>query len=50
MKARLLAIAEGRREDWRRTSEATKVVLIIVALLFLAWAAFAVWFWTGFQL
>ena len=49
MKARLLAIAEGWREDWRRTSEATKVVLIIIALLFLAWVAFATWFWSGFE-
>ncbi len=49
MKARLLAMAEGWREDWRRTSGATKVVLTIIALLFMAWAAFATWFWIGFD-
>ncbi len=49
VKARLLTMAEGWREDWRRTSEATKVVLIIIGLLFLAWVTFATWFWIGWS-
>ena len=49
MNARLLAMAEGWREDWRLTDEATKVVLIIIALPFAAWVAFATWFWIAFE-
>ncbi|MCA1705557.1 MAG: hypothetical protein LC808_20780 [Actinobacteria bacterium] len=49
MKARLVAIAEGWRKDWQRTRETTKVLLILIAMLVLAWVAFATWFWIGFE-
>jgi hypothetical protein len=49
VKARMLAMVHAWRDDWRRTKEGTKVVLIIVAMLFLAWAAFAIWLWIGFR-
>lgn len=41
-------MAEGWRDDWRRTGAATKVVLVVIASLFVAWAAFATWLWIAF--
>ena len=46
VKARLLAVAQAWREDWRATREATKVIVIILAAVFVAWTVFALWFMT----
>jgi hypothetical protein len=45
VKGRLLAVVQ----DWRATREGTKVILIILAAVFLAWAAFVLWFWMTFE-
>lgn len=45
----LIALVRGWQEDWRITRGATKVVLAVVSVTFLAFAAFAIWFWTGFR-
>ena len=44
MRGRLLAIVEACREDWRLTRGGTKVVLILLPALVVAWLAFAIWF------
>ncbi len=49
VKARLLAVVQAWREDWRATREGTKVILIILAAVFLAWAAFVLWFSMTFE-
>lgn len=32
------------REDWRAKSEGTKLMVVLLAAMFVAWAAFALWF------
>ena len=49
VKARLLAVAQAWREDWRATREGTKVIVIILAAVFIAWTVFAIWFWMAFD-
>ena len=49
MKARLLAVAQAWRDDWRATRGGTKVIVIILAAVVLAWTVFAVWFWMTFD-
>lgn len=49
MRAHLLALAKGWRETWRATGEVTKVVVMLLVGLVLAWAAFAIWFALTFQ-
>lgn len=49
MKARLLAVAQAWREDWRATREGTKVIVIILAAVCIAWTVFAIWFWMAFD-
>ena len=49
MKARLFAIAQAWREDWRATREGTKAIVIILAAVFLASTVFAIWFWMTFD-
>jgi len=49
VRARLFAVVQAWQEDWRATREGTKVILIVLAAVFLAWAAFALWFWMTFE-
>jgi hypothetical protein len=49
VKARLLAVAQAWREDWRSTREGTKVIVILLAAVFLAWTVFAIWIWMTFD-
>jgi hypothetical protein len=49
VKARLLAVAQAWREDWRATRQGTKVILIILAAVSVAWIVFAIWFWMTFE-
>ena len=49
MKALILAVAQAWREDWRTTREGTKVIVIILAAVFIAWTVFAIWFWMAFD-
>lgn len=49
VRSRLLAVAQAWREDWRATREATKVILMILAALVLAFAGFAIWFWFSYE-
>lgn len=49
MKARLIAVAQAWREDWRATREGTKVIVIILAAVFIAWSGFAIWLWMAFD-
>ncbi len=45
MKARLLAVVRAWREDWRGTRESTKVLVVILTAMLLAWVGFVIWFW-----
>jgi hypothetical protein len=45
----LAALVQAWREDWRATREATKVIVLLLAAMVLAWAAFALWFWIAFD-
>ncbi len=49
MRASLLAIVRAWQEDWRATSETTKVVVVVLAAMVLGWAGFVIWVWTGFE-
>lgn len=45
----LAALVQAWREDWRATREATKVIVVLLAAMFVAWAAFALWFSLAFD-
>lgn len=45
----LFALVDAWREDWRATGEATKVIVVLLAAMFVAWAAFALWFSIAFD-
>ena len=49
MRARLLALVKGWRETWRAMGDATKVVVMLLVGLLIAWAAFALWFGLTFR-
>ena len=49
MQARLLELGEACRDDWQTTWRGTRVVLTVLAVLALAFAAFALWFVSGFR-
>ena len=49
VKARLLALVQAWQEDWQATREGTKVIVIILAAVFLGWASFVIWFSMTFE-
>ncbi len=49
MRSRLLAIADAWREDWRAITEGSRVIVILLLALFLAFAGFAIWFSSSYE-
>ncbi len=49
MRASLLAVVRAWQEDWQATRESTKVIVVILTAMVLAWFGFVIWFWIGFE-
>ena len=49
LRERVRDLTDAWREDWDGTRSATRVVLGIVAVVAVAWIAFAIWFALAWQ-